>query len=246
MARQVKFQPEPKNSTPRFRRRDPWLEGEARRWHWPEEAFFATAGLHGLHGLQSCRSDAILVLASPSVQPRAPRSNFRRCRWLRPPAVVVRDWRPFCVQSLPGLCLMLITLRFLFLWRAVLAMRAIVHKLGAPAGRYHCTRAIHRSYYQSTPIRISRLPFKASPSSKVRPSWSGPKAVYRPPVRFASSTQKARDLNQQGIDEQESELDKAQSQERDKQTRTPWHREGADEPPVRRQRSAGAMAKGWI
>lgn len=28
------------------------------------------------------------------------------------------------------------------------------------------------------------------------------------------------------------------------QTRTPWHREGADKPPVSRMRSAGAMTKG--
>jgi hypothetical protein len=162
---------------------------------------------------------------------------------LRPRTFGIRDWRPFCLESLFGLCLMLTARRFLLLWR-FLAMRAIVHKFGTQAARYHCRPAIHGPYYQSTPIRIQKLQFKASSSSKLRPPWSGPKAVSHQPVRFVSSAQKARDLNQQGIDEQESKLDKALSQEKEKQTRTPWHREGADEPPVRRQRSAGAMTRG--
>lgn len=63
-------------------------------------------------------------------------------------------------------------------------------------------------------------------------------------VRSISGQQKARDLNQQGIDEALSEFDNAVAQEHEKQERTPWHRQGAEEPPVRRQRSAGAMTKG--
>ena len=34
------------------------------------------------------------------------------------------------------------------------------------------------------------------------------------------------------------------AQEKEKQTRAPWHREGSNKPPVARQRSAGAMTKG--
>ena len=56
--------------------------------------------------------------------------------------------------------------------------------------------------------------------------------------------QAAKDLNQKGLDDQESQLDHAISQEKEKQLRTPWHREGSNVPPVKRQRSAGAMTKG--
>jgi hypothetical protein len=124
------------------------------------------------------------------------------------------------------------------------AMRVIVHKLGARAIRHQCTAALQRSYGQPVPLRISTFHLKPFSSSKPHPLWSGPKTVYSQPMRHVSSAQKARDLNQQGIDEQESGLDHDLSEEREKQARTPWHREGADEPPVRRQRSAGAMTKG--
>ena len=42
----------------------------------------------------------------------------------------------------------------------------------------------------------------------------------------------------------ESTIEAAIGQDKEKQTRAPWHREGSDIPPVARQRSAGAMTKG--
>ena len=42
----------------------------------------------------------------------------------------------------------------------------------------------------------------------------------------------------------QDDLDMHAVQEKEKQVRTPWHREGSDVPPVGRQRSAGAMTKG--
>jgi hypothetical protein len=63
-------------------------------------------------------------------------------------------------------------------------------------------------------------------------------------TRLASSDQKAKDLNQQGVDNEMSKFDDAVDAEREKQARTPWHREGADKPPVSRPRSASAMTKG--
>lgn len=59
-----------------------------------------------------------------------------------------------------------------------------------------------------------------------------------------SYAQAAKDLNQKGLDDQESQFSDAIAQEKEKQTRTPWHREGSEVPPVRRDRSAGAMTKG--
>ena len=55
-----------------------------------------------------------------------------------------------------------------------------------------------------------------------------------------------KELNKKTMDEQESNLDDQLAQEKEKQTRTPWHREGAEKPPVARQRSAGAMTKGTL
>lgn len=49
-----------------------------------------------------------------------------------------------------------------------------------------------------------------------------------------------------GSEAQQSKLDDAIAQEKEKQTRAPWHREGSNVPPVRRHRSAGAMTKGKI
>ncbi|KAL8967820.1 MAG: hypothetical protein Q9197_005220, partial [Variospora fuerteventurae] len=44
----------------------------------------------------------------------------------------------------------------------------------------------------------------------------------------------------------EPDLDEAVAQEKEKQTRAPWHREGSNTPPVARQRSASAMVKGKL
>lgn len=62
----------------------------------------------------------------------------------------------------------------------------------------------------------------------------------------------AKELNQRGLDKQEEglglshdgQVDDAIGEAKELQARTPWHREGADSPPVKRMRSAGAMTKG--
>ncbi|MCJ1250161.1 hypothetical protein MMC30_007387 [Trapelia coarctata] len=56
----------------------------------------------------------------------------------------------------------------------------------------------------------------------------------------------AKSLNQKGLDEQESELNAGISQEKEKQVRTPWHREGSSVPPVEQLHSAGIMTKGKL
>ena len=45
-------------------------------------------------------------------------------------------------------------------------------------------------------------------------------------------------------DQDESHFEDSVAQEKDKQQRTPWHREGSNVAPVARPRSAGAMTKG--
>lgn len=63
-------------------------------------------------------------------------------------------------------------------------------------------------------------------------------------MRLSSSDQKAKDLNQQGIDDEMSKFNDDLETDREKQARTPWHREGADQPPVSRVPPPGAMTKG--
>jgi hypothetical protein len=64
-------------------------------------------------------------------------------------------------------------------------------------------------------------------------------------------TEKAKELSKKGLesqhmndDEFNSQIDNAIGEQKELQARTPWHREGADQPPVRRNRVAGAMTKG--
>lgn len=82
---------------------------------------------------------------------------------------------------------------------------------------------------------------KSAPYSRLLIRWFATSTQ-----QFAESgyVQAAKDLNQKGLDEQESQLNDAISQDKEKQMRTPWHREGSNIPPVERQRSAGAMTKG--
>ena len=62
--------------------------------------------------------------------------------------------------------------------------------------------------------------------------------------RDEEHTTVARSRNHKNLEDQESDLEESIAQEKEKQTRAPWHREGSDLPPVARQRSAGAMTKG--
>ena len=74
------------------------------------------------------------------------------------------------------------------------------------------------------------------------------KARELPPFtrRYSTSkyTQAAKELSQKDLEEQEARSDSGISQEKAKQIRTPWHREGSSVPPVARPRSASAMTKG--
>ncbi|KAM3078227.1 hypothetical protein ACMFMG_002474 [Clarireedia jacksonii] len=60
----------------------------------------------------------------------------------------------------------------------------------------------------------------------------------------------ARDANEKELDKNDDwfnkQIDNAIGEQKEIQSRTPWHREGADQPPVKRNRSAGAMTKGKL
>lgn len=59
-----------------------------------------------------------------------------------------------------------------------------------------------------------------------------------------SNARPASELNENITQEEKDHFAKKLLEDKGKQIRTPWHREGSDLPPVARQRSAGAMTKG--
>jgi hypothetical protein len=59
-----------------------------------------------------------------------------------------------------------------------------------------------------------------------------------------SNARPASELNDNITQEEKDHFAKKLEEDKGKQIRTPWHREGSDTPPVARQRSAGAMTKG--
>ncbi|KAF2471843.1 uncharacterized protein BDR25DRAFT_324943 [Lindgomyces ingoldianus] len=61
-----------------------------------------------------------------------------------------------------------------------------------------------------------------------------------------SNARPAAELNQNITQEEREDYEKRLEEDKGKQIRTPWHREGSDTPPVARQRSAGAMTKGKL
>ncbi|KAF1984217.1 DUF607-domain-containing protein [Aulographum hederae CBS 113979] len=62
----------------------------------------------------------------------------------------------------------------------------------------------------------------------------------------SSHSRPADELNHDVSEEEQQHYDKQVIEDKSKQFKTPWHREGSDKPPVARQRSAGAMTKGKL
>ena len=62
--------------------------------------------------------------------------------------------------------------------------------------------------------------------------------------RYTSSEAKARSLHEKATADEMEEYNSEVEHYKQRQQERPWHREGVDSPPVRRQRSAGAMTKG--
>ncbi|ORY12806.1 hypothetical protein BCR34DRAFT_511909 [Clohesyomyces aquaticus] len=61
-----------------------------------------------------------------------------------------------------------------------------------------------------------------------------------------SNARPAVDLNNNITQEEKDDYERRLQEDKGKQIRTPWHREGSDVPPVARMRSAGAMTKGKL
>lgn len=79
----------------------------------------------------------------------------------------------------------------------------------------------------------------------IAPTWQSLTiSKWQQQTRLSSSSPKARKISEQDPEEELSEFERDIEAEKEKQTRTPWHREGADQAPVSRPRSAGAMTRG--
>lgn len=102
--------------------------------------------------------------------------------------------------------------------------------------RVLCSTRSYQQHYQ--PSLLTR------PISQVRlqPAFSYPPRPDR--IRHVSYEQKAKDLNQKGVDNQLDGHDARIAEDTDKQRQAPWHREGSDKAPVHTQRQASAMTKG--
>ncbi|KUJ15166.1 uncharacterized protein LY89DRAFT_618982 [Mollisia scopiformis] len=106
-----------------------------------------------------------------------------------------------------------------------------------------------RSSFQ--PLIIST--FRSRPQPQPQPHLTSPsiRAFSISTTRWKEDyASQAKALNQKGLEDQESgfnnQIDNAIGQAEELQARTPWHREGSDQPPVKRPRSAGAMTKGKL
>ena len=108
--------------------------------------------------------------------------------------------------------------------------------------------AILSAFRSLHPPKHARIPFVQSqahePVSSSR-QWQL-RAFHRTDIREATSSQSepVRDSTGKAPGKESSGFEDSIAQEKDKQQRAPWHREGSNIPPVARPRSAGAMTKG--
>jgi calcium uniporter protein, mitochondrial len=94
------------------------------------------------------------------------------------------------------------------------------------------------SFQVSRSISIQPLSRRRTPESSIR------QLSQNLLCRTITSEARAKDLHDKATADELSDLNDVVDHQKDRQRERPWHREGADEPPVRRQRSAGAMTKG--
>ncbi|KAJ4371190.1 hypothetical protein N0V83_004406 [Neocucurbitaria cava] len=100
----------------------------------------------------------------------------------------------------------------------------------------------------------SRIAYPTRPAAAARPLQlrcftitSHPRSEsFRSNGYNNSNARPTLELNENVTQEEKDHFAKKLDEDKGKQIRTPWHREGSDKPPVARQRSAGAMTKGKL
>lgn len=106
-----------------------------------------------------------------------------------------------------------------------------------------------RALYTPTFSRLhSHVPTQRAPALSQRRTLTATSCLMSEDSAFARSDSShatpASELNNNITQEEKDHFAKKLQEDKGKQIRTPWHRQGSDIPPVARQRSAGAMTKG--
>ncbi len=125
--------------------------------------------------------------------------------------------------------------------------RACSHAMARPASQTLTAFASQNMAFRGTFPCLTRSTAARYPWATRRRSYVASKERDPEEERHAekSYTRPARDLDNTISKEEMSHFDREVAEDtKAKQIRTPWHREGADTPPVSQARSAGAMTKG--
>lgn len=117
-------------------------------------------------------------------------------------------------------------------------------------------RSIGRSSYAFSTLLVSarRVPLPLTKDLQILPAQrvnflQDVKLTFtrwREQTRFTWSDQKSKNPRKEHVNEEPSKSDDSLAAAKERQARTPWHREGADQAPVSRLRSASAVNKGII
>lgn len=100
----------------------------------------------------------------------------------------------------------------------------------------HSSRLLSHSAAQQARLGLSPTLAQFRPLGMARSAWSQ--------SRYASFEATAQSLHEKATADEMEEYNAEVEHFKQRQQERPWHREGVDSPPVRRQRSAGAMTKG--
>lgn len=92
--------------------------------------------------------------------------------------------------------------------------------------------------------RLCSLPLLSRAGRGVSPIQWQRRSFAVSTYRWSANSIPASELNENITQEEKDHFAKKLAEDKSKQMRRPWHREGSDTPPVARQRSAGAMTKG--
>merc|ERR1711981_403494 len=116
-----------------------------------------------------------------------------------------------------------------------------------------CAMSVLATHLRVHTIRITTRPhLEPSIRNASRTQFSQTRSLHASSRRYIDVKQDdvsdipAAQLHQKPTQEELSEYDRAVAADKNKQIRTPWMREGSDQPPVSRPRSAGAMTKGKL
>lgn len=124
------------------------------------------------------------------------------------------------------------------------------NRLSTIAALPHMSTGRHsRLHFFTQYSRHTWLPIESRPLLRPRSYVStsrGERNSSKPCDYDNANARPADDLNHNITQEEKDHFAKKLREDKGKQIRTPWHREGSDLPPVHRQRSASAMTKGKL